>query len=147
MTGSLRWAVEQADQAGGAAVVDFSATVFNTPQTITLNDLLTPIVMNTGVTSITINGPGSGLLTVNGGGDGAVFQIDSGVDATIEGMTITNASLGDNAAIDDLGLLTMSNCILTDNSISGVYVASPGRPTSVAARSSTTTVIRGQAFM
>ena len=33
--GTLRWAVEQADQTGGTNVINFSPTVFNTPQTIT----------------------------------------------------------------------------------------------------------------
>ena len=79
VTGSLRWAVDQAAAAGGAGVVDFSSSVFNTPQTITLTQLLTPIQINTPATSITINGPGTGLLTINGGGDGTVFEVDAGV--------------------------------------------------------------------
>ena len=123
VTGSLRWAVDQAAAAGGAGVVDFSSSVFNTPQTITLTQLLTPIQINTPATSITINGPGTGLLTINGGGDGTVFEVDAGASATIEGMTITGASQGDNAAVDDLGSLTMSNCIFTNNATSGLYVA------------------------
>ncbi len=123
VSGSLRWAVQQADLAGGSATINFSTTLFDTPQTITLNDLLTPIEMTTGANTITIDGPGANLLTINGGNDGSVFQIDSGVAATIEDLTITGTSLGDNGAVDDLGSLTMSNCIFTTNTISGVYVA------------------------
>ena len=122
--GSLRWAVQQADLAGGTGIVNFSPSVFNTPQTITLTQLLTPIQMTTGAPTITINGPGINLLTINGGNDGSVFQVNSGVAATIKGMTITGASLGDNGAIDDLGSLNLNNCVFNTNTISGVYVAS-----------------------
>ena len=122
-TGTLRWAVQQADLAGGTGVINFSPTVFSTPQTITLDQLLTPVEMTAAAPNITINGPGAGLLTINGNGKGGVFQVDSGVKATISGLTITGASLGDNGAIDDLGTLSLSNCTLTANTISGVYVA------------------------
>ncbi len=122
-TGTLRWAVEQADLAGGAEVISFSSSVFSTQQTITLEQLLTPIPMNTPGSTITINGPGAGLLTINGNNDGGVFQVDSGVTAAISGLTFTGASLGNNGAIDDLGSLTLSNCTIMANTISGVYVA------------------------
>ena len=85
--------------------------------------------MNNGATSITINGPGTGLLTVNGGGDGEVFQIDAGATVTVEGLTITNASLGDNAAIDDLGSFTISKCISCRTIRSAVCMSrARGRP-------------------
>jgi hypothetical protein len=119
-SGTLRWAIEQADQAGGTDSIDFDPSVFGTAQTITLGQLLTPIEIST---AITINGPGAGLLTINGNNDGGVFEVESGVSATITNVTITGASLGNNGAIDDLGSLSLSTCTITDNTISGVYVA------------------------
>ena len=61
--------------------------------------------MTAAAPNITIDGPGASLLTINGNSDGGVFQVDSGVKATISGLTITGASLGDNGAINDLGTL------------------------------------------
>jgi hypothetical protein len=121
--GTLRWAVQQADLAGGTNTIDFDSSLFSTSQTITLSQLLTPVEMTATAPSITIDGPGAGLLTINGNNDGAVFQVDSGVTAAISGLTMTGASLGGNGAVDDLGSLTLSNCTITANKISGVYVA------------------------
>ena len=121
--GTLRWAVQQADLAGGTNTIDFDPSLFSTSQTITLGQLLTPVEMTATAPSITIEGPGAGLLTINANNDGAAFQVDSGVTATISGLTMTGASLGGNGAVDDLGTLNISNCTITKNTISGVYVA------------------------
>jgi predicted outer membrane repeat protein len=43
--------------------------------------------------SITINGPGSDNLTVDGNFAGRVFHVSSGVTATIAGLTITNGNI------------------------------------------------------
>jgi hypothetical protein len=123
-TGTLRWAVEQADQAGGNEVIDFDSTVFDTPQTITITQIDAPIEIGPESASITINGPGANLLTINPSSLGGAFQVDSSATATISGLTITNASLEPqpNGAVSDFGTLNLSNCTFTNNTISAVYV-------------------------
>ncbi len=127
-SGTLRWAVEQADQAGGANTIAFNST-FNTPQTITLEQLGSAVEITAATgpgtlpQSLTIDGPGAGLLTINGNSEGGVFQVDQGASASISGVTITGGSLGDNGAIDDLGSLTLTSSTITANTISGVYVS------------------------
>ena len=61
-------------------------------------------------------------MTIDANNEGAAFQVDATVQATISGLTFTKASLGGNGAVDDLGTLTLSNCTFTGNTISGVYV-------------------------
>jgi Bacterial Ig-like domain (group 3) len=121
--GTLRWAIEQADLAGGTDVINFSPSVFGTAQTITFGSFNGAIPMSATGATITVDGPGASLLTINGNNNGAVFEVDSGVTAAISGLTITGASLGGNGAVDDLGTVTLSNSALTGNTISGLYVA------------------------
>ena len=82
-TGTLRWAVLSADSAGGSNTVAFDPTVFDTPRSILL--VGGELVLTSG--NVTIDGPGAGLLTVNGGvlrqglpdrlgGDGVDFRVD-----------------------------------------------------------------------
>jgi Bacterial Ig-like domain (group 3) len=121
-SGTLRWAVEQANLSGGTDEIDFSPAVFGTPQAITFGSGNGAIVMSAASAAITIDGPGPGLLTINDNNNGAVFEVAAGVTAAISGLTISGASLGGNGAVDDLGAVTLSNCALTANTISGLYV-------------------------
>jgi hypothetical protein len=69
--------------------------------------------------SITINGPGSDNLAVDGNHASRVFNVRGGVIATISGLTITNGSVSGNAGggiYNDHSTLTVSNCTLTGNS-------------------------------
>ncbi len=121
-SGTLRWAVDQADVASTPSTITFS--LGGSPATVTLAQLLKPVELSNTAEAITIQGPGAGTLTIDGHREGAVFQIDQGVTATITGVTITNGSLdvgSDNGAISNLGTLTISNCTLTGNTISGIY--------------------------
>ncbi len=122
MTGTLRWAVGQADLATSPSTINFG--LGGGPQTITLSQLLDPIELSNTAEPITITGPGANLLTIDGHDEGAVLRIDQGVTATISGLSITNASLDLNhngGAISNLGSLTISDCTLTGNTISGIY--------------------------
>ena len=119
-SGTLRWAVEQADLTGGTDEIDFSPAVFGTPQTITFGGFNGAIPLSA---TIAIDGPGQGLLTVNANGTGnGVFAVEPGATAAISGLTMTGASLGGTGAVDDLGSLTLSDCTLTASTISGLYV-------------------------
>ena len=102
------------------------------PQTVTLAQLLDPVELTNTTEPITITGPGASLLTINGNNEGAVLRIDQGVSATITGLTVTGASLDVNhngGAISNLGTLSISNCTLSGNSISGVYDYTTGTAT------------------
>ena len=94
-TGSLAWAVGQANLNGGAETITFDESVFKTAQTIDLNGSQLELSDTTGTETIT--GPKAGV-TVNGGGLSGVFAIDPGVKASISGLTITGGSTGAAAA-------------------------------------------------
>src|SRR5690606_1029155 len=68
---------------GGTITFD-TAGVFATPQIISLT--LGELAI---AGSLTINGPGADQLSVSGGGLSRVFLIGAGVDAAIDGITIT----------------------------------------------------------
>ena len=111
--GTLRWAVGQANSAGGAETIDFDSKVFKTPQTITLRGTQLELTDTTGTETIT--GPKAGV-TVSGGGLSRVFQVDRGVTATISGMTITGGSAANGGGLDNLdGTATLTNCTVSGN--------------------------------
>jgi hypothetical protein len=77
--------------------------------------------------NLTIQGLGEGQLAVSGGGNSRVFHIDSGVNATISGLTIEDGkvkspSVAQGGGILDQGTLTLTGVNLTGNSA----VGSPG---------------------
>src|SRR5262245_51714534 len=100
--GTLRGAITLTP-AGG--VVDFLPGLSGT---ITLTSILS---INK---SLTIQGPGAGLVTVSGAGKTRIFNVASGADVTISGLTIANGSgpafFGDSAAITNSGNLTLADC-------------------------------------
>jgi hypothetical protein len=83
--------------------------------------------------SLTIQGPGAGLLTINGGADGVddaighrVFAVEKSTNVTLSGLTITGGdgilapgyfSPYDNegGGILNLGTLTVSGCTISGN--------------------------------
>ncbi len=109
-TGTLRWAIGQANATSGAVEIDFT---LSTPATITLTqgqlELTNPGPFN-------IAGPSAALLTINGNHASRVFQVDNGVTATISGLTITGGSTtGRGGGVEDLGTLALSNVSLDAN--------------------------------
>jgi hypothetical protein len=69
-------------------------------------------------TNLTITGPGASSLTVNGNQQDTVFTINSGVTASISGLTITGgaASGGGGGILNGGGTLTLVNTTVTGNS-------------------------------
>jgi hypothetical protein len=69
--------------------------------------------------NLTIDGPGAGALAVSGDKKSTVFGIDSGVTATISGLTIEDsiatAGGSDGAGIHNLGTLNVTNSNVSDN--------------------------------
>ncbi|MBI1917437.1 MAG: right-handed parallel beta-helix repeat-containing protein [Planctomycetes bacterium] len=123
-TGTLRQAIQSAVNGDTIA---FDPTVFATPQTISLTSQLSV------TKDLTILGPGAKNLTVSGKSGVRVFLI-SAVNATLDGLTISNAVLGslqDGGGIrySGSGTLSVQNCAITNNSANsagGIYNAGGG---------------------
>ena len=137
--GTLRWAVQQADQAGDGVIIDFSPTVFSTPQTITLSQ--GELTLSSGIT-VAIVGPGPGSADhqrpgcqrgVPGrpGGDGDDLRADDhrrqarpwAAACTRRGTaTLTDCTISGNSATDygggvySVGALTLTDCTISGNS-------------------------------
>ena len=110
--GSLRQAITDANMGSDTITFD-TAGVFATSQTITLTSgelLITD--------SVSITGPGANQLAVNGNAAGRVFDITSGINVAISGLTITNgrASNDQGGGIYNVGALTITDSALSGNS-------------------------------
>lgn len=69
--------------------------------------------------TVTIAGAGAVTAIIDGGGLDGVFFINSGVAATISGVTIRNGNAGDTGSgggIDNFGTLSVNNSVLSANS-------------------------------
>lgn len=143
--GSLRYVLTEANATPGPNTIDFTnpATGTTLRGTITLTSGDQLVISN----SVTIDGPGASQLSISGNsstpgaatlGDSPsrVFQVDPGVSATLNGLTIENgaAPAADNViylpnggvevsfnqpdgggGILNEGNLTLSNCDLSSN--------------------------------
>ena len=113
--GTLRWAVGQANSAGGAETIAFDSKVFKSPQTITLQGTQLELSDTTGTETIT--GPKAGV-TVSGGGLSRVFQVDGAVTASISGLTITGGKAANGGGLyNDNGTVTLTDCTVSGNSV------------------------------
>lgn len=109
-TGSLRYAVNTAVNG----------------DTIVFNNVIGTITLTNGALtishSITITGPGAGLLTISGNNASQIFIINPGIAGTVSiaGLTLANAnnSSGSGGAIINSGTLQLSSCVF-DNNTSG----------------------------
>ena len=116
-TGSLRYAV---DNMPAGTTIDFAQNVTGT---ITLSNGPLDITTN-----VTINGPGAGTLAISGNQLSQVFDVSSGVTATIDGLTIENGaapssevtgSAAQGGGIYNAGNLSLGNDSFTGNAASG----------------------------
>ncbi len=118
---SLREAVAAANTAAGDDIIAFDSTVFGTAQTV--NVTLGEIIIGVSGT-LTINGTGANMLTIDGNMNSRIFRTGAGVVATINDMTITRGNgvgalnSGSAGAIyNDVGTLTLNNLIITGNTV------------------------------
>jgi hypothetical protein len=70
--------------------------------------------------SMTIAGPGSGKLTINGNAAGRIFDIASGATVTISDLTLSNGLATDGTAVLNAGNLTLSDDDLSVNVAQGI---------------------------
>ena len=106
--GTLRNAI---NNASGGDTINFAPGLIG--QTITLSKNELEIDKN-----LTIVGPGAGSLSVSGGNTVRVFNIDSGVTASIGGLTIANGLAVMGAGIANVRTLFLSDSVVTGNAIS-----------------------------
>ncbi len=119
-SGDLRYCVGLANantSNPAGSLIEFSPSVYNTPQTITL--VGNGLTLGNAADQTTITGPGA-ALTVSGGGPSSnfsVFTVNSGATASISGLTIANGNTSDyGGGVSNGGNLTLSNDTLTANS-------------------------------
>ena len=125
---SLRDAIEVA---AGGDTIDFSVT-----GTISLSLGYLAIDKN-----LVISGPGPDDLTIRGDDTFYVFMIDTGVDATISGVTINHASTDSGGGVFNwAGILTLSDVIISGNEEgSGAGIFNLGEDGTITVENSTIT--------
>jgi hypothetical protein len=115
-TGDLVYTMGLADANPNPAgsEIEFDLSIFSSPQTIALGATL--VLSDTAGPEV-IDGPGGGLVTVSGGGAVRVFAVDSGITATLSGLTIGGGSTaGDGGGLDNDGTTTLDDCTISGNS-------------------------------
>jgi hypothetical protein len=108
--GSLRDALNQANAAAGADVINFDPAL--TGQAIRVTSAALPDITD----ALTLTGLGSASLTVSGTGAFQVFKVAAGVQATLTGLTVTGGNSG--VGIHGGGILNNGNLTLTDVTLS-----------------------------
>ncbi len=134
--GSLRQAIEDANAAAGADVIQFQIPTLPDAIVLFSGELLV-------TDSVDIQGPGAPSLVVTGNTSLRVFNIENGqalIDVTISGLTISGGSAIQGAGILDNGEnLTLNRVVLTGSSATsdggGLWVGGPA--TSVTLQDST----------
>ncbi len=118
-SGDLLWAIEQANVNTNpcGSVINFDPTVFATAQTITLSSTL-ELSESPGPEVVDATGV-AGTVMISGNNAVGVFQVDGGVTASLNGLTITAGSTGSGGGILNEGNLTVSDCTISDNTADG----------------------------
>jgi hypothetical protein len=107
--GSLRDAIMASNTTPGANTINF-ATGLHGSIALTTGELL---ITN----SVAVNGPGAFLLSVSGNNASRVFEIATGQEVTISGLTITHGKAPDQGGgiLNDGSDLTLSKDVLSQN--------------------------------
>lgn len=130
---SLREAVVAANATVDNDIIAF-ASVFNTPQTITLSG--TDIIITNGGT-LSINGPGANNLTVRANALSRIFTNNTGSNATISNLRVTGGNGASSVATGRGGgiyntaaTLTLNNLVIDGNtSANGGALSNAGTAT------------------
>jgi hypothetical protein len=121
---TLREAITTANASADADTIEFASSLFTGGAgTITLGSSLPAIVTATTAGTLTITGPGSSSLIISGldGGNNNrnfnIFNVDSGGNLSISGVTVSGAKTsGNGGAFNNQGTLAVSNSTLSGNS-------------------------------
>jgi hypothetical protein len=113
---SLREAVAFANvDSAGISTITFDKNVFATPKTIPLTG--GQLELSNTAEAVTITGPKAGV-TVSGGGNSRVFQVDALVKASISGLTISGSNAGDygsGGGLLNYGTVELTHCTVSGN--------------------------------
>jgi len=126
--GSLRQAIIDANAASSADDIIFTGVT----GTITLNSALPTILTISTAGTLTITGPGSSNLKIsgdngNGGRDFNIFNINSGGNLSISGVTVSGAKTsGSGGAFNNRGTVSVTNSTISGNSAFGPNNSSDG---------------------
>ena len=116
--GSLRQTIANAT-AGDTIEFDMSLNHVTSPITLTSGEL--------GITkNLTIEGPGAASLTISGNNSSRIFDVSTGVTATISGLTMTAGASATGGAILNAGTLKVADDVFYDNSIAGAGISGAG---------------------
>jgi hypothetical protein len=66
-------------------------------------------------TSLNIDGPGPGQLTISGNNTSRVFAVSPGTTVTLAGLTVANGMAASGGGIDNAGNLTVAYCTVSNN--------------------------------
>jgi hypothetical protein len=115
---SLRDAVATAngDANGGQSDTIIFATGLN-GQTTTLSQGLLELSGKNGATPAVVTIDGGSQVTVDGNNASAIFQVDSGVQAGLTGLTLQRGSAAHGGAVNNAGTLAVANSTLRFNSV------------------------------
>ena len=119
--GSLRYEIAHANK---NTTIDFAPSLSG--QTITLTSGELDIT-----TGLTIQGPGAGQLTISGGKNSRVFDVNASAPVVLSGLTVSGGDGyavsglaypydGEGGGILNLSTLTLSGCIVSGNSVSEI---------------------------
>jgi hypothetical protein len=103
---------------GGNDTIGFDPAAVTGP--ITLAGTQLELTLPASTAAVTIDG-GAGGVTVDGNNASRVFQVDAGVQATLDHLTITHGQVTfpvNGGGLSNNGTLTMSHCTLEANSAS-----------------------------
>jgi predicted outer membrane repeat protein len=106
--GSLRQAIVDSNNTAGPNEIDFAASLSGTI-TLTSGELL--IANN----AVTILGPGQDSLSVSGNGNSRVFEVASGVTASLSGITVAGGTADNGGGISNHGAVTINACTVSGN--------------------------------
>ncbi len=113
---SLREAIAYADSLGGDQTISFDPTLTaNGPATITLNG--SELDLDDPIGTLTIDGPGANLLTIDGNNASRVLSIVS--HAAIDGVTITGGNPHPHTLFGGAVLVAFATATITDSTITG----------------------------
>ena len=123
-SGDLRYCITQADGNNQANTIVFDSTVFGTAQTINLGGSQLELSDQGGTQTIT--GPAAGV-TISAGGQSRVFQVDSGVTASITSLTITGGSTTTyGGGLYNIGTATLIDCTVSGDVAGGTNTFTRG---------------------
>ena len=113
----LREALAIADAINGTSEIVFDYTLFPSYREIALRDsngdgISEELLIGS---NVSISGPGAELLGISGNDTGRVMLVLPGVDVNLSDITITEGAADTGAGILNLGRLTVTDSVITEN--------------------------------